>query len=124
MRSATQPARRASRPPTGTEYSNLGNANTGTNSTDNTFLYADDLTWLQGRHTFKFGAQFMRQQQNNFYPGNDGSNGGFYFLGAGTSGPGQPSTSYANTGYAADLPACDPGAMRTSCRTTGSLRQT
>ncbi len=85
----------------GTEYSNLGNANTGTNFTDNTFLYADDLTWLKGRHTFKFGAQFMRQQQNNFYPGNDGSNGGFYFLGAGTSGPGQPSTSYANTGYAA-----------------------
>ena len=29
--------------------------------------------------------QFQRQQQNNFYPGNDGSMGGFYYLGAGTS---------------------------------------
>ena len=38
---------------------------------------------MKNRHTFKFGVQFLRQQQNNFYPGNDGSIGGFYFLGAG-----------------------------------------
>ena len=69
----------------GTEYSNLGNANLGTNYTLNTFLYGDDFTWLKNRHTFKFGVQFLRQQQNNFYPGNDGSLGGFYYLGAGTS---------------------------------------
>ncbi len=29
--------------------------------------------------------QFLRQQQNNFYPGNDGSLGGFFFLGAGSA---------------------------------------
>ena len=86
----------------GTEYSNLGSANTGTNFTDNTFLYADNLTWLKDKHTFKIGVQFMRQQQNNFYPGNDGSMGGFYFLGAGTAGPGAPNPNgYAQTGYAA-----------------------
>jgi hypothetical protein len=69
----------------GTEYTTMGNANTGTNYTLNTFLYGDNFTWLKNRHTFKFGVQFLRQQQNNFYPGNDGSLGGFYFLGAGSA---------------------------------------
>jgi hypothetical protein len=74
-------------PSNGTEYTTLGNINGGTNYTLNTFLYGDDFTWLKGKHTLKFGAQFMRQQQNNFYPGNDGSLGGFYFFGAGTTNP-------------------------------------
>ena len=69
----------------GTEYTTLGNANTGTNYTLNTFLYGDNFTWLKNRHTFKFGVQFLRQQQKNLYPGNDGSLGGFYFLGAGSA---------------------------------------
>ncbi|HEU5342025.1 TonB-dependent receptor [Edaphobacter sp.] len=85
----------------GTEYTNLGNANLGTNYTLNTFLYGDNFTWLKNRHTFKFGVQFMRQQQNNFYPGNDGSLGGFYFLGAGTASPTANPNGYSNTGYAA-----------------------
>ncbi|MEO6910489.1 MAG: TonB-dependent receptor, partial [Edaphobacter sp.] len=92
----------------GTEYSTLGNSNTGTNYTINTFLYGDNFTYLRGKHTFKVGVQFMRQQQNNFYPGNDGSIGGFYYLGAGTTSPlANPSNnanSIASNGYgAADL---------------------
>ncbi|HEY2040747.1 MAG TPA: TonB-dependent receptor, partial [Edaphobacter sp.] len=67
------------------DFTTIGSANLGTNYTLNTFLYGDNLTWQKNRHTFKFGAQFLRQQQNNFYPGNDGSLGGFYFLGAGTA---------------------------------------
>jgi len=85
----------------GTEYTTLGNANLGTNYTLNTFLYGDNFTWLKNRHTFKFGVQFQRQQQNNFYPGNDGSIGGFYFLGAGTASPTAPIT----TPTGASLPA-------------------
>jgi len=86
----------------GTEYTTLGNANTGTNYTDNTFLYGDNFTWLKNRHTFKFGVQFMRQQQNNFYPGNDGSLGGFYFLGAGTAnGAGATTNGIRSNGYTA-----------------------
>jgi hypothetical protein len=91
----------------GTEYTNLGNANLGTNYTLNTFLYGDNFTWLKNRHTFKFGVQFLRQQQNNFYPGNDGSIGGFYFLGAGTASPTAPTKDPggaplpATSGYAA-----------------------
>src|SRR5262249_25616659 len=68
-----------------TDQPTRGNANTGTNYTLNTLLYGDNLTWSRNRHNFKFGAQFLRQQQNNFYPGNDGSMGGFYYLGAGTA---------------------------------------
>ena len=67
------------------DFTILGNANPGTNYTLNTFLYGNNLTWSKNQHTFKFGAQFLRQQQNNFYPGNDGSLGGFYYLGAGTA---------------------------------------
>jgi hypothetical protein len=67
------------------DQTTIGNSNAGTNYTLNTFLYGDNLTWSKSRHTFKFGAQFLRQQQNNFYPGNDGSVGGFYYLGAGTA---------------------------------------
>lgn len=84
----------------GNEYTTLGNQNTGTNYTINTFLYGDNFTWLKNRHTFKFGVQFLRQQQNNFYPGNDGSLGGFFFLGPATAS----ATTLANghsTGYTA-----------------------
>ncbi len=87
----------------GTEYTNLGNQNTGTNYTLNTFLYGDNFTWLKNRHTFKIGVQFLRQQQNNFYPGNDGSLGGFFYLGAGTANPGWLPRS---------TPATDPTDMR------------
>ena len=85
----------------GTEYTNLGNANLGTNYTLNTFLYGDNFTWLKNRHTFKFGVQFLRQQQNNFYPGNDGSLGGFYYLGAGTGNGSALTNGNRSNGYAA-----------------------
>jgi hypothetical protein len=87
----------------GTEYTKLGNENLGTNYTLNTFLYGDNLTWLKNRHTFKFGVQFLRQQQNNFYPGNDGSLGGFWFLGAGTAAPSnfKNPNGYNSNGYTA-----------------------
>ena len=83
----------------GTEYSIVGNSNTGTNFTDNTFVYGDNFTWLKGKHTLKFGVTFQRQQQNNFYPGNDGSVGGFYYLGAATSTPNADPNGYAHNGY-------------------------
>ena len=35
----------------GTEYAGVGNANTGTNFTDNTFQYGDNFTWLKGQST-------------------------------------------------------------------------
>jgi hypothetical protein len=84
----------------GTEYTNMGNRNTNNDFSNNTFLYGDNFTWLKSRHTFKFGVQFLRQQQNNFYPGNDGGQGGFFYQGAATANPAGGTGGHA-TGYAA-----------------------
>ena len=73
--------------PNGSEYTTFGNAGTATNYADNTFTYADNLTYLHGRHSFKFGAQFIRYQQNSLYPGNDGLLGQFVYTGNFTSNP-------------------------------------
>lgn len=96
---STAPSPSTISPSNGTEYDTLGNSNAGTNYTLNTFLYGDDFTWLKGKHTLKFGAQFMRQQQNNFYPGNDGSLGGFYFFGAGTASGNPDPNGLSVSGY-------------------------
>jgi hypothetical protein len=44
----------------------------GNSQIENTFMYSDTLTWLRGKHSYKFGITIGRYQQNNFYPGNDG----------------------------------------------------
>ncbi len=51
----------------------------GTNFVDNSFLYGDDFTWQRGKHLIKAGVEFLRYQQNNYYPGNDGADGQFDF---------------------------------------------
>lgn len=73
--------------PNGSEYTTFGNPGTATNYADNTFTYADNLTYLRGHHSFKFGAQFIRYQQNSLYPGNDGLLGQFVYTGNFTSNP-------------------------------------
>ncbi|WP_263367803.1 TonB-dependent receptor [Edaphobacter bradus] len=54
---------------------------------DNVFGYSDSLTWQKGRHLMKFGAEFIRYQQNSFYPGNDGELGAFNYTGGYTANP-------------------------------------
>jgi hypothetical protein len=62
---------------------------------DNVFGYSDNLTWQRGRHLLKFGVQFLRYQQNNFYSGNNGALGYFNYTGAYTANPSsQNSTLY------------------------------
>lgn len=73
--------------PNGSQFSTIGNAGTATNYADNTFTYGDNLTYLRGKHNFKFGAQFIRYQQNSLYPGNDGLLGQFVYTGNYTSNP-------------------------------------
>jgi Carboxypeptidase regulatory-like domain/TonB dependent receptor len=67
---------------------------------DNVFGYTDNLTWQHGRHLLKFGFNFIRYQQNSFYPGNDGELGSFTYTGQYTSNPfvttGAPGYSYAD----------------------------
>lgn len=47
----------------------------------NAFTYGDNLTWQRGKQTLKFGAQFLRYQENRYYSGNDGTLGWFNFNG-------------------------------------------
>src|SRR6185436_5875887 len=37
------------------------------------------LTWLRGRHSLKFGGQFLRYDQRRFYAGNNGLLGSISF---------------------------------------------
>jgi outer membrane receptor protein involved in Fe transport len=71
----------------GSDLTTFGSLGGATNYADNTFTYADNLTYLHGRHSFKFGAQFIRYQQNSLYPGNDGLLGQFAYSGNFTSNP-------------------------------------
>jgi Carboxypeptidase regulatory-like domain len=48
---------------------------------DNVYGYSDNFTWQKGRHLLKFGAEFIRYEQNSFYPGNDGELGAFNYSG-------------------------------------------
>ena len=47
----------------------------------NTFHYGDTLTISQGSHFMKMGGQWLRYQQNRFYPGNNGLLGLFEYGG-------------------------------------------
>ena len=60
---------------------------------DNVFGYADNLTWQKGKHLLKFGAEFLRYQQNSFYPGNDGELGFFNYSGVYSVKPGSSGNS-------------------------------
>lgn len=71
----------------GVQVSDFGTTAGGTALTDNSFVYGDDLTWEHGTHVTKFGVQFVRYQQNNFYPGNEGVLGQFRYSGQFTSNP-------------------------------------
>ncbi len=82
----------------GSEFTGLGNQGAGTNFSDNSFTYGDDLTWQRGRHTIKMGALFLRYQQNSYYPGNDGVVGNFQYTGNFSSNPATNATTNPN-GY-------------------------
>jgi hypothetical protein len=47
-----------------------------------TYQINEKLTWLKGRHAFKFGGQFLRYDQRRFYAGNNGLLG---FIGFGAT---------------------------------------
>jgi Carboxypeptidase regulatory-like domain/TonB dependent receptor-like, beta-barrel len=46
-----------------------------------TYQINEKLTWLKGRHAFKFGGQFLRYSQQRFYAGNNGLLGSITFNG-------------------------------------------
>jgi hypothetical protein len=61
----------------------LGNANDGLQQffTTNVYHGIDNVTMVFGRHMIKTGGQFIRQQVNTFYAGNNGRTGYINFSG-------------------------------------------
>jgi hypothetical protein len=70
-----------------------GNPVYGGGLIDNTYSYMDDLTWQRGKHTFTFGTQSLRYQNNYPTANNNGYLGVLSYNGQFTSNP-----SLANAG--------------------------
>lgn len=64
---------------------NIGNTYQGPQARrDNTWQYADNVSWIRGRHTFKFGADYRAFEQNQIF---DFINNGYLsFTGDATNG--------------------------------------
>ncbi len=70
-------------------FSNLGNANTGNPFVfrDNQYIGNANLTWINGRHQFRFGVEYTHTQLNHFQPQGGSfqtARGSFRFTGVGT----------------------------------------
>jgi outer membrane receptor protein involved in Fe transport len=59
-----------------------GLAALNTDTVATTFQINEKLTWLRGRHTFKFGGQWLHYDQQRFYAGNNGLLGFITYSGA------------------------------------------
>jgi hypothetical protein len=62
---------------------NIGSQNVGTQAlfANTTFHLADNMTHIRGRHTVKFGGQWLQQRMNTLYTGNTGRTGFIAFDG-------------------------------------------
>jgi hypothetical protein len=71
----------------GNGLASIGPANGGkaSESTVNTFSYGDTLSWQLSRHALKFGALFIRYQENRYFSGQDGALGHFNTGGVGAN---------------------------------------
>jgi Carboxypeptidase regulatory-like domain/TonB-dependent Receptor Plug Domain len=67
--------------------SNVGTPANNGGLLDNTYSYIDNLTWQRGRHTFNFGVQGLRYQNNYPTSNNNGYLGSLNYSGAFTSNP-------------------------------------
>jgi hypothetical protein len=82
-----QPIRGLSSIGWGSGLTGVGAAATDTDTLDKTFQINEKLTWLKGRHSVKFGGQWLHYTQQRFYAGNNGLLGLFTFGGAFTGAP-------------------------------------
>lgn len=83
-------------------FSNLGNPNTGNPFVfrDNQYVGNANMTWIRGRHQFRFGIEYNHTQLNHFQPqgGNfQTARGSFRFTGAASELSGQPSNAQYNS---------------------------
>src|SRR5215475_5703252 len=83
-------------------FSNLGNPNTGNPFVfrDNQYVGNANMTWVKGKHQFRFGIENNHTQLNHFHPQGgtfQTARGSFSFTGASTELTGQPSSSQYNS---------------------------
>ena len=64
-----------------------GTIGTDSDTLAKTYQINEKLTWLKGRHTLKFGGQWLHYDQQRFYAGNNGVLGSFTFNGAFSGAP-------------------------------------
>ena len=76
--------------------SNLGTAQQTQSFDDHVWQLEDAVSWTHGRHNFKFGGQWWRQNIKTFYAGNNGELGLMDFNGQFTNA--SASTPVSNTG--------------------------
>jgi hypothetical protein len=63
----------------GSDAGSFGTQNiAGTKTIDNNFDFGDDITWVHGKHISRFGAQFVRYQENYIAPSNIGGEDGTF----------------------------------------------
>jgi hypothetical protein len=78
------------------EYSDWGGpANNG--SENDIMAFNDDLTWIKGRHTFKFGAMYQHSWYNGFGRQDVAGRGNFSFIGTGVPGNSNFTTAGGNS---------------------------
>ncbi len=65
----------------------IGAGASDTNTVDKTYQINEKLTWLQGRHSVKFGGQWLHYDQQRFYAGNNGLLGLIRLLAAPSAAP-------------------------------------
>lgn len=92
---------------TGGLASGIGSANIGTQQKfpNNTYHFADNFTLIKGRHMMKMGGQWLRQQMNPFYAGNNGRTGFIRFDGRFTANPSPSSKGFAEADFFLGYPS-------------------
>ena len=65
--------------PTGGTISTLGNSLVTQSFNSQVWQFNDDISWTHGRHTFKFGAEYMFDSIKVYYSGNSGALGNITF---------------------------------------------
>src|SRR5205807_4115582 len=67
-------------------YQSIGDSTEGPYANNNnTLQFVDDLSWIRGKHTFRFGAEYTRQNYNQV--GNQFARGQFTFQANATQSP-------------------------------------
>ncbi|MPZ18015.1 MAG: hypothetical protein GEV06_08895 [Luteitalea sp.] len=65
----------------GSGLSNIGAGAADWDTQNKTYQINERLTWLKGRHTLKFGGQWLYLRQQRYYAGNNGAQGLFVYGG-------------------------------------------